>query len=85
VLDVQNIAMRHGNNLTFSCQGIKAVIEYWTSRGHEVIGFLPDYLFDRDRIEAELKKANEPVVDCENPEEKKVKNCRLPDDLDYLE
>ena len=47
VLDVQNIAMRHGNNKSFNCKGIKIVIDYWQTKGHEVIGFLPDYLFNK--------------------------------------
>ena len=51
VLDVQNIAMRHGNNKSFNCKGIKIVIDYWQAKGHEVIGFLPDYVMQRRRIE----------------------------------
>jgi hypothetical protein len=48
--------MRHGNNQTFNCVGIKAAIDYWAAKGHEVIGFLPDYLFYREKIEVELRK-----------------------------
>jgi hypothetical protein len=44
--------MRHGNNQSFNCDGIKIVLEFWQKNGHEVIGFLPDYLFDKDKIEA---------------------------------
>lgn len=50
VMDVQNIAMRFGLNEKFVCEGIKITIEYWTSRGHKVLGFLPDYLLRRDKI-----------------------------------
>jgi hypothetical protein len=61
------------------CKGIKIVIDYFTSRGHEVIGFLPDYLFDGG-------KSSKPVQNPENPEEeqKEVKACQQPDDLAYL-
>ncbi len=50
ILDVQNIAMRYGHNLKFCCIGIKIAIDYWVSRGHRVLGFLPDYLLRRERI-----------------------------------
>mmetsp|Transcript_20963 Transcript_20963/g.28209 ORF Transcript_20963/g.28209 Transcript_20963/m.28209 type:complete len:94 (+) Transcript_20963:1399-1680(+) len=50
ILDVQNIAMRYGNSKNFACAGIKVAIEYWVSRGHQVLGFLPDYLLWRDKI-----------------------------------
>jgi len=50
ILDVQNIAMRFGHNQKFCCLGIKIAIDYWTSRGHRVLGFLPDYLLWRDKI-----------------------------------
>ena len=45
VLDVQNIAMRYGDNQRFCCKGIRIVVDYFKSKGCEVIGFLPDYLF----------------------------------------
>jgi len=72
VLDVQNIAMRHGNNLTFNCIGIKIAIDYWKNKGHEVIGFAPDYLLNGRK-------------NVENPEDPPIKACRLPDDVAYLE
>jgi hypothetical protein len=50
VLDVQNIAMRHGDSKSFNCKGILIAIEYWRAKGHELIGFLPDYVMDRRRV-----------------------------------
>ena len=50
ILDVQNIAMRYSHNKKFSCIGIKIAIDYWVSRGHRVLGFLPDYLLWREKI-----------------------------------
>ena len=51
VLDVQNIAMRHGLNKTFSCKGIEIALKYWQAIGHRVIGFLPDYLLDKEKVQ----------------------------------
>ena len=50
ILDVQNIAMRYGHNQKFLCKGIKIAVEYWMSRGHRVLGFLPDYLLYKEKI-----------------------------------
>ncbi|MCQ2819163.1 MAG: hypothetical protein MJ252_18015 [archaeon] len=44
LLDASNIAMRHGNQ-NFSSKGIKIAMEFFKRQGHEVLGFLPDYLF----------------------------------------
>ena len=46
VLDVQNVAMRHGKDTFFSTKGIQIAIQWWEKNGHKVIGFLPEYLFD---------------------------------------
>ena len=54
ILDVQNIAMRHGNKI-FSCKGIQIVMDYWLQNGHKVISFLPDYLLDYDKV-GEMKR-----------------------------
>ena len=50
ILDVQNIAMRFGHSQKFACQGIKIALDFWQSRGHRCIGFLPDYLLWREKI-----------------------------------
>ena len=48
VVDASNVAMRHGKNQLFSVKGLQIVLEYWAKNGHQVICFLPDYLFDYD-------------------------------------
>lgn len=48
IVDAQNVAMRHGKNSLFSVQGIQIVIEFWHKNGHQVVCFLPDYLFNYD-------------------------------------
>ncbi len=42
--------MRHGKNAKFSVLGIQIVVEYWQKNGHQVICFLPDYLFNYDQV-----------------------------------
>ena len=37
VIDGSNVAMSHGNKETFSCKGIKICIDWFKSRGHEVV------------------------------------------------
>ena len=49
IIDLQNVAMRHGNK-TFSCKGIEIVVQYWMSKGHKVVGFMPEYALDEDRV-----------------------------------
>ena len=51
--------MRHGDG-KFSCKGIEIVVEFWVSRGHKVVGFVPDYLLDEGKVAelAKLYKAN---------------------------
>lgn len=48
LLDMSNIAMRHGNSETFSTKGIKECLDFFICNGHEVSGFLPEYLFKKD-------------------------------------
>ena len=64
VIDVQNVAMRHGNSLKFSCKGIQIVIDFWQQRGYRVIGFLPDYLLKKEKISQQwdvIRMANEDI------------------------
>ena len=44
ILDASNVAMRHGGQ-TYSTKGIQIVMDYFTKNGHQVISFLPEYLF----------------------------------------
>jgi hypothetical protein len=48
LLDMSNIAMRHGNSERFSTKGIKICMDFFIKNGHEVSGFLPEYLFKED-------------------------------------
>jgi hypothetical protein len=36
------VAMRHGIKKVFSVEGIRIVLDFWASRGHRVVGFLPE-------------------------------------------
>jgi len=50
VLDVPNIAMRHGLNKEYSCRGAELAFEFFLVAGHRVVGFIPDYALDAERI-----------------------------------
>jgi len=67
LLDASNIAMRHGDR-TFSTKGIQIVMDYFRRNGHQVLSFLPEYLFSS-------KDGNQNVT-----KKKRV----VPDDTDYL-
>ena len=57
VLDASNIAMRHGEQKgIYSTKGIKIAIDFFTKNGHQVISFLPDYLFKEKDPSAKHKK-----------------------------
>ena len=34
--------MRHGMKKLFSVEGIRIVLDFWASRGHRAVGFLPE-------------------------------------------
>lgn len=38
VIDVPNVAMRHGLKKKFSCKGVQMAIEYFRTAGHRVVG-----------------------------------------------
>jgi hypothetical protein len=67
LLDACNIAMRHGDR-TFSTKGIQIVMDYFTKNGHQVLSFLPEYLF-------RSKEGNQNFAN-----KKRV----VPDDITYL-
>jgi hypothetical protein len=54
LLDASNIAMRHGDNKIYSTKGIMIAMHYFTINGHEVLSFLPEYLF-RSKEESRRK------------------------------
>ena len=56
VLDAQNVAMRHGKDQVFSCKGIQIAIQFWKKNGHEVICFLPEYLFNYKEVSQKKKQ-----------------------------
>lgn len=55
LLDMANIAMRHGNSINFSTKGIQLALDFFTKNGHEVSGFLPEYLF-KEEIKSSRKR-----------------------------
>ncbi|CAM9695559.1 unnamed protein product [Ectocarpus sp. 4 AP-2014] len=77
VIDVPNVAMRHGLNKKFSCTGVQMAVEYFRTAGHRVLGFLPDYYLDLKRTNG-LERAKKLGV-------AEVKASRLPDDVQLLQ
>jgi len=59
LLDASNIAMKHGDNERYSTLGIKIAMHYFTVNGHEVLSFLPEYLF-RSKDESKRKNTIKP-------------------------
>jgi ribonuclease ZC3H12 len=63
VIDGSNVAMAHGNNLHYSCRGIKLCAQYFSGRGHtRIVAFVPQYRHKRSEsvdtyILDELQKA----------------------------
>ncbi|KAF4687984.1 hypothetical protein FOZ60_003278 [Perkinsus olseni] len=49
LIDGPNVANRHGGQ-QFTCKGLQICVDYYTSRGHEVMVFLPDYLVNRNEL-----------------------------------
>lgn len=76
ILDASNIAMRHGHNSFFSVKGIQLVAHYWKMNGHQLVCFLPDYLFSYDQV-ALKKKLN-------NMNIKEFKASQMPDNVALL-
>jgi hypothetical protein len=81
VLDLPNIAMRHGEcnkgsgQKTFSCKGIEIAIQYYKSRGHQVLGFMPEYYLDKESV-GKQKRAQK--LGIQNKPQK------VPDDVELL-
>ncbi|EER14760.1 hypothetical protein Pmar_PMAR015292 [Perkinsus marinus ATCC 50983] len=49
LIDGPNVANRHGGQ-QFTCKGLQICVDYYISRGHEVMVFLPDYLVNRNEL-----------------------------------
>ncbi|XP_017060768.1 probable ribonuclease ZC3H12C [Drosophila ficusphila] len=44
VIDGSNVALSHGNNLIFSCRGIRICVDWFRQRGHrEITAFVPNW------------------------------------------
>ena len=56
LLDASNIAMRHGGNKLFSTKGIQIAMNYFILNGHNVLSFLPEYLFKSKEEQNNYKK-----------------------------
>lgn len=50
VIDVPNVAMRHGLNKKFSCRGVQMAIEYFRTAGHRVLGCVLSLTSDSTRL-----------------------------------
>lgn len=55
VLDAENVAVFHGKGMFFSVRGLEIVRDFFQSRGHRVIGFVPQYVVDERNWEARWK------------------------------
>ena len=59
VIDGSNVAMDHGNQLVFSCRGIKLCVEYFRQRGHtDITVFVPKWRTQESRPDS-------PIIDQE--------------------
>ncbi len=47
--------MRYGKNACFKVKGVQIVVEFFKKNGHNVICFLPDYLFNYDEVNMKKK------------------------------
>ncbi|XP_032235178.2 endoribonuclease ZC3H12A [Nematostella vectensis] len=56
VIDGSNVAMSHGNQQCFSCQGIKLCVEWFKKRGHkEITVFVPQWRKEAPRIDTPME------------------------------
>lgn len=76
IVDAQNAAMRHGKNRIFSVKGIQIAIEYFKANGHEVICFMPEYLFNYEEVN-QKKRMNAMNI-------KETKASQIPDNMALL-
>eukprot|EP00727_Mastigamoeba_balamuthi_P005036 m51a1_g14530 hypothetical protein (779) ;mRNA; r:930818-933662 len=49
VLDGPNIGMRHGRKNFLSVVGIRTALQYWLSRGHDTVAFVPEHFATRKK------------------------------------
>lgn len=75
VIDAPNVAMRHGFHKKFSSKGIRLAFDYFLTRGHRVVGFLPDYLVQRDEVEERRQMVKDGID---------VPAAKIPNDVELL-
>ncbi|KAK8799524.1 hypothetical protein WA158_006073 [Blastocystis sp. Blastoise] len=81
VIDAPNVCMRHGTlSNIFSSQGLKIALNYYRSRGHKVISFIPDYYLDAKRV---AEKARLVQLGFKREDGKKYQ-ASIPDNLQLL-
>ena len=78
VVDCPNVAMRHGASLRFSCKGIQLALEFFHRAGHKVVGFLPDYYLNLEKVGELRRSAKLGIIDV------KTQKQGLPDDVSLL-
>jgi hypothetical protein len=89
VLDCPNIAMRHGQQRAlasggehasqFSSRGVALAADFFRLAGHRVVGFLPDFVLDLDKV-AERKR----LARLGGGFASDAKASQLPDDVQLL-
>ncbi|KRX00081.1 hypothetical protein PPERSA_07278 [Pseudocohnilembus persalinus] len=76
IVDGMNVAIRHGKDKRFSSQGLKAVVDFFLPKKHNVLILLPDFCFNKEQA---LKKTTE--YEFVNAS---MKLKYIPDDVDLL-
>ena len=79
VVDVANVAMRHGARGRFSCRGIALCLAYLETRfagNCRFAAFLPEYMLDAEKVAAKRRAHELGIRTARAPE--------LPDDVAYL-
>jgi hypothetical protein len=50
VLDIQNIALRYGDNKIFACKGVQIAVNFFKVLEFKIMSFAPDYILDSDTV-----------------------------------
>ena len=61
VLDIQNIALKYGDNKVFACKGIQIAVTFFKVMGFKIMSFAPDYILDSDTV-VKAKRAEVSVI-----------------------
>ena len=84
VLDAENVALYHGKQLFFSVRGLEIVRDFFQSRGHRVIGFVPTYVMDDRNWRAKWQAIEKKLKSNVRPT-KEDNYMKVPDDLPRLQ